>query len=307
MSILSGILSGADIAITEKIDRPDRATPKEKARRTPRCIVLNKVSRAKKELGLTKLPEVVQKFGNFMLQQSARTITPRDVVKAYTITRSSIQRSAQPPETLRSSWADHPFTGEKIRPEDAFAVLLGTVDGKLYLDDAAAGRMSRAGFLAARRIVMKLVTFGTAKTLYKDMTQRAPALAVKTEALAKALREGSKAEWYQFAKDNIWGIGPAKKGFIASLLGRGDIPTADAREIAFWWVNRDKFTRKQQETRMDKFADRLEQRLAALDIETPPELRPFYQHLAHHAVWDAVGGTQTTHQDVISCMMLAGL
>lgn len=307
MSILNGVLHGTAEKIEPQVERPDKATTKEKARSTPRCIVLNKVERARKELGLRELPQAVRKFGEFMLQQSARVITPRDVVKAYTITRSSIQRSALSPETLRNSWPDHLFTSEKIRPEDAFAVLLSTADGKLYLDDAAAGRMSKAGFLAARRIAMKLRAFGKPKELYGDMTKRAPALAVKTEELAKALREGSKTEWYQFAKDNIWGIGPAKKGFIASLLGRGDIPTADAREIEFWWVNRDKFTRKQQEGRMEKFADHLERRLAALNIETPPELQPFYQHLAHHAVWDAIGGTQTTHADVMSCMMLAGL
>jgi hypothetical protein len=37
-------------------------------------------------------------------------------------------------------------------------------------------------------------------------------------------------QWREWAQ-SLRGIGPAKSGFVASLLGRGDQPTLDARQI----------------------------------------------------------------------------
>jgi len=292
--------------IAQQIPRPDAATAKEIKQTPPRCMVLNSVERAQRELGLRELPEHVAQFGQFMLQQQQRALTSRDVVKAYVLTRSSIQRSNLPAETLRRSWPDHPLTGS-IRPEDAMAYLLRTSDGKTYLDEAERGVLSGAGVEAAHRMSSRLAAFGQAPTLYSDMTVRAPALALKANELAKALREGTKAEWFAWAEANIWGVGAAKTGFIASLLGRGDIPTADAREIQFWWKNRAKYTKDQRMRMMRQFGERLEKRLRDMRVNVPSELMPFYQHLVHHAIWDAVGGTQTTHADVASCMLLAGV
>jgi hypothetical protein len=34
----------------------------------------------------------------------------------------------------------------------------------------------------------------------------------------------------------------------------------------------------------------------------PEELRPYYQHLAHHAIWDKAGDEITTHSDVVNAM-----
>lgn len=187
------------------------------------------------------------------------------------------------------------------------AYLLRTPDGKLYLDEAERGALSPAGVEAARRMAEKLTTFGQAPTLYSDLTVRAPALAAKANELARALRDGTKDEWFAWAEENIWGVGAAKTGFIASLLGRGDIPTADAREIQFWWKNRARYTKDQRERLMREFGSRLEKRLRAMRVSVPAELAPFYQHLVHHAIWDAVGGTQTTHADVASCMLFAGV
>lgn len=292
--------------IRARVPRPDAATPKEVKATPPRCMVLNSVERAKKELGIDSLPDHVAQFGQFMLQQQQRVLTARDVVKAYVLTRSSIQRSNLPAETLRKSWPDHPLTGS-IRPEDAMAFLLRTPDGKLYLDEAERGALSQEGAAAAYRMTTKLAPFGQANTLYSDMTVRAPTLAGKANDLAKALREGTRDEWFAWAEANIWGVGAAKTGFIASLLGRGDIPTADAREIQFWWRNRARYTKAQRDRLMREFGAKLEKRLKALRVTVPSELAPFYQHLVHHAIWDAVGGTQTTHADVASCMMFAGV
>jgi hypothetical protein len=314
MSLWGGRTGLGDAGVREpkassavRAPRPDAASPKEKKRVPRKCIVMNKAERARRELGLTELPEPVKKFGEFMLKQSEKEITPRDVVKAYTVTRSSIQRQGQTAEKLREAWPDHPFQGRDIRPEDAFAYLLQSPDGRTYLNEAETGVLTEAGREAARRIAERHKAFGLSSTLYKDLTERAPELAKKSEELGRVLRRGTKGQWYSFARDNIWGIGHAKKGFITALLGRGDMPTADAREIEFWWTNRKKFTPSQEARAMPRFAERLEKSLAELNLETPAELRPFYQHLAHHALWDAVGGTQTTHSDVMSCMLLAGV
>lgn len=310
MSILSGILSGAKASetITQQIDRPDKATRKEKARTTAPCIRFKTIERAKKELGILKLSPAVRKFGQFMLEQSARDITPRDAVKAYTVTLSSIQRQAITPEGLRKkSWPDHPFTEPVLRPEDVFAYLLKSPDGQLYLDSAETGTLSPEALAAAERIVSKFAGFGLENSFRKVLTVYAPRLAAVSAEMARVLRTGSKDDWYEFAVEYLWGIDHAKKGFIASLLGRGDMPTADTRQVKFWWVNRGSFTRKQREGRMGKFAKQLESRLEALNVKMPKELQPFYQHLAHHALWDAVGGTETTHADVVDCMRFAGL
>lgn len=289
------------------IPRPDEATPTEKKHVPSKCIRMNKAARAREELGLTSLPEVTRKFGEFMLEQVGKPVTARDVVKAYVLTRSSVQRQGRTAARLRKTWPDHPFTTDDIRPEDAFAYLLGTPDGKAYLNDVQDGRLTEKGQAAAERMVAKFKTFGLGKSLFKDMTIRAPTLAAKADELGQVLRQGSKAEWYAFAKKNIWGVGAAKKGFIAALLGRGDIPTADAREIEYWWLNAKKYKKHQLDKRLDRFAALLERELAEMNLETPEELRPFYQHLAHHAVWDAVGGSSTTHADVMTCMRFAGV
>jgi hypothetical protein len=314
---LRGLGRGAEIEVAPiapdqpiapvALPRPDAATPAEKKQIAPKCIRMNKAARAREELGLTALPEVTRKFGEFMLEQGAKPVTPRDVVKAYVLTRSSVQRGGLTAEGLRKTWKTHPFEGKDIRPEDAFARLLQTPDGKTYLDEAQTGELSEVGTAAARRLIDKFKAFGLSESLFKEITAKAPELAQKAEELGGVLRQGSKAEWYAFAKKNIWGVGPAKKGFIAALLGRGDIPTADAREIEYWWLNRGKYQKHQLASRMDKFAALLERELAAMNLDTPPELRPFYQHLAHHAVWDAVGGSSTTHADVMTCMRLAGV
>jgi hypothetical protein len=49
--------------------------------------------------------------------------------------------------------------------------------------------------------------------------------------------------------------------------------------------------------------DRLAARQQAMGLQgLDPSMDPFYQHLTHHAVWDKVGDTQTTHQDIIDAM-----
>ena len=48
--------------------------------------------------------------------------------------------------------------------------------------------------------------------------------------------------------------------------------------------------------------ERLSARQEALNFALPEELRPYYQHLAHHAIWDKAGDEVTTHSDVVKAM-----
>lgn len=106
------------------------------------------------------------------------------------------------------------------------------------------------------------------------------------------------------------GIGPAKAGFFASLLGRGDIPTLDARQIeAHVGKGADigKYMKRGQGAGGAEAVDRLATRQDMLGLKTPKALQPYYQHLTHHSVWDAMGGDKTTHEDVMKAMRLAGM
>jgi len=48
--------------------------------------------------------------------------------------------------------------------------------------------------------------------------------------------------------------------------------------------------------------DRLAARQSAMDLSLPEHLKPYYQHLTHHAVWDKAGNDETTHEDVVRAM-----
>jgi hypothetical protein len=51
-----------------------------------------------------------------------------------------------------------------------------------------------------------------------------------------------------------------------------------------------------------ELVDRLTARQEALGLKLDPSLDPFYQHLGHHAVWDKIGNTETTHADLVRAM-----
>jgi hypothetical protein len=263
---------------------------------------LDMVRKVQGALGMQKLPEHVAKFGRFMLWRAGKAITPADVIKAYTITLSSIQREERTAEVLRSTWPDHPFTG-KVRPEDAWAYLLHeTPEGQRYVK-AATERTFDAE--AARVLARKFSPFSRSwrmkdevpGDLYRRLLD-AVHLAQKTEQIQKLLRTGEKREWTKFVVDTVRGVSYAKAGFLASLLGRGDLPTADAREHDVWapGLNVGKGNLS------DEYLAYLDERLRALNVDVPPELRPFYQHLVHHAVWDKTANSETTHREIVKCM-----
>lgn len=262
--------------------------------------------------GMSEIPPHVVDFGQFMDEQAARAgsqgLTPRDLIKAFTVTRASIQRQATDAENLRRAGLQLPegVTG-KVRPEGAFGEWLGTPAGQAYLDAAQYGRLSDNAISDA---VAQMTPFGKQNDLRDALEWAAlnlPGRQSQVSDLVAAGREmaSTPADWRVFTKD-VRGIGPSKSGFLASLLGRGDQPTLDARQII---LNTGRPTKEASRYIARRGGlggvegvDRLSARQAALDFALPEELRPYYQHLAHHAIWDKAGDEITTHSDVVNAM-----
>ena len=260
-----------------------------------------------------------------MVRQSEKPLTPRELVKAYVITASSIQRQAIGDEKARrgsgkshGGWPGH--TGKEgfsHRPEDTMArILLGTRAGHDYLNAAEHGKLD---YNAAYAIVKKF-PWGLRPTLTKQLGYAATELGRKTPEVASAL--GSK-RWLNYVDNNIMGVSYAKAGFLASLLGDGSNATADAREINFWTCPKNNWNARKAECcahyvgkkcvskppvpkANEAFVKGLNKRMRGLKIEMPARYQPFYNHLAHHAVWDALNRSKTVHRSIYKAMELAG-
>lgn len=262
--------------------------------------------------GLSAIPEHVVEFGRFMADQAGRAasggLSARDLIKAFTVTRSSIQRRAAEADLLRKAGLKLPEgVSGKVRPEGAFSEWLGTPAGQAYLDAAQRGRVDERAVADA---VSGMRPFGKHNDLQEALqwaAQNLPGREGRVSDLVAAAREMASApdEWRVFTKD-IRGVGPSKSGFLASLIGRGDQPTLDARQII---LNTGKPTREASPYLARKGGkggvegvERLSARQKALDLALPPELQPYYQHLAHHAIWDKAGDEVTSHGDVVKAM-----
>jgi hypothetical protein len=262
--------------------------------------------------GMSEIPPHVVDFGRFMDEQAQRAatqgLTPRDLIKAFTVTRASIQRQATEAENLRRAGLQLPedVTG-KVRPEGAFGEWLGTPAGQAYLDAAVRGQLSENAIGDA---VAQMRPFGKQNDLRDALEWAAlnlPGRQSQVSDLVAAGREmaSSPSDWRMFTKD-VKGIGPSKSGFLASLLGRGDQPTLDARQIILNTGRPTKDATSYIARRGGlggvEGVERLSARQAALDLALPEELRPYYQHLAHHAIWDKAGDEVTTHGDVVNAL-----
>lgn len=263
--------------------------------------------------GLREIPSHVEKFGDFMdniAQRAAGSgLTPRDLIKAYTITRSSIQRQAADVNKLRASGLDLPeeMTG-KIRPEGAFGEWLHTPAGQAYLDAAEKGKVHQTAIQDAIKV---MAPFGRHQTDIPDaLTWAALNLPGKEKQVSELVHAGhlmasTPEEWRAFTQ-HIRGVGPSKSGFLASLMGRGDQPTLDARQIILHTgrptKEASKYIAKKGGAGGIEAVDRLAARQSAMDLSLPDRLKPYYQHLAHHAVWDKAGNDETTHEDVVRAM-----
>jgi hypothetical protein len=267
------------------------------------------------ELGLTEIPSHVHEFGKFMDRTAERAgregLTPRDLLKAYTITRASIQRRATPAENLHKSGLVLPpdVTG-MVRPEGAFGHWLHTPAGQAYLDAAQRGQTHEA---AIQDAMQRMKPYGKHNDLGNALRWGAANLPDKAAAVSHLVAAGrenasSPQEWRDFI-GNIRGIGPSKAGFVASLMGRGDQPTLDARQVIMHTGRPSKEAQPHIARKGGKggeeAVDRLAARQTAMNLKTPAGMEPYYQHLAHHAVWDKAGNEMTTHQDVMDAMQHA--
>jgi hypothetical protein len=267
------------------------------------------------ELNLHEIPSHVHEFGKFMDRTAERAgregLTPRDLLKAYTITRASIQRRATPAENLHKSGLVLPpdVTG-MVRPEGAFGHWLHTPAGQAYLDAAQRGRVHEP---AVQDAMERMKPFGKHNDLADALRWGAQNLPDKASAVSHLVAAGrehasSPQEWRNFVGD-IRGIGPSKAGFVASLMGRGDQPTLDARQIIMHTGRPSKEASAHIARKGGKggeeAVDRLAARQTAMNLTTPKGMEPYYQHLAHHAVWDKAGNEMTTHQDVMDAMQHA--
>lgn len=269
----------------------------------------------KSEIALDALPAHIAPFGDFMKYMARKAavgaISPRDILKAYTITRSSVNRGAISTAKAISGGLQLPadFNEPTVRPEGAFAYWLLSPAGQDYLNDAELGIVNQAAIDDA---VAAMAPFGMANTLGDDMVRAVDddigSLGLQVSYIVNKAHAGTDmvSDW-QRVLDDLYGIGYAKKGFMGAMLGYGQLPTFDARQIN---VQVEADSRKDvlnalTTKRAAEVVETLSRRLDALELTMDEEYLPFKQHLVHHAVWDAVGKSETTHSDVVDAMLRA--
>lgn len=181
--------------------------------------------------------------------------------------------------------------------------------GQDYLNDAELGLVNEDSIENA---VAVMKPFGMANTLGDDMrraiTDDIGGLALQVaQMVSRAYRGETVVKEWQKTLDGLFGIGYAKKGFMGALLGYGQLPTFDARQINVQVEpdSKDVVLSALATKRAPEVVEMLSRRLDALDLSVDSEFEPFKQHLVHHAVWDAVGGSETTHSDVVDAMIKA--
>ncbi len=260
----------------------------------------------KAELALKAIPDYIQKgFGGFMTEQAGRSqrgeMSPRDLLKAYTIAQSSIGRGGLSHATATKTGMRLPDTGGEVRPEGSYSEWLGSPAGQKYLDAAERGQINHEAINDLRG---KFAPFGKQNDQAEKMAYAAMTIPGMAEHLNEALT-GSTDEYRDFA-EKLKGIAGAKSGFIGSLLGRGDLPTLDARQLNLHTdespVGVGSMMNRGKGRGAREAVDRLASRQAAMGFDIDPSLEPHYQHLAHHAVWDKTSGTETTHDDLMKAM-----
>jgi hypothetical protein len=257
--------------------------------------------------GIPSIPGHVEDFGAFMDEMARKAagpgLSPRDLIKAYAITRSSIQRRAQDAERLRAAGLDLPAGASgQIRPEGAMAEWLKSPTGQRYLDAAEIGKVDQDA-VAHAQSVMKPFGLNAESQALPWAAQNLSDKHGEVSSMVKRAISGDSpvAEWREFGK-KLHGIGTAKAGFVASMLGRGDQPTLDARQVILQTGMPTSEAKGPMKRAGFEAVDRLAARQTALNPSMDPGLEPFRQHLTHHTIWDKSGTEQTTHSDVIDAM-----
>ena len=264
---------------------------------------------------IEEVPAYIQdNFGRFMQEQAERArrgeMGPRDLLKAYGITRSSVMRTGRKLDDVeRLGLKIYDPEPGLIRPEGAFSSWLLSPAGQKYLDLAEQGVADTDSIEDIRR---KFRVFGMQNMLADDLRYAAENLAPKGYELNEMLFAPID-EWRGFT-EGIKGVSSGKSGFPASMLGRGDIGTFDAREIkghtGMSSEDAGKYMSRSRQGRPIggyEAVDRMGDRQRAMDVRIEPDLEPYYQHLVHHGNWDALEGDQTTHNDLIRALRHAAV
>ena len=260
------------------------------------------------KVNATAVPDYIQKgYGDFMLRQAARAarndLNKRDLLKAYGITQSSIGRGGLSHATATKAGLPVAPTSELVRPEGAFADWLASPMGQRYLRAAEQGLVDPN---AINDIVQKFAPFGKQNVLGDALTYGAEVLANDPRDINAIIR-GGKDQYRDFA-GSLQGIDQSKAGFIGSLLGRGDLPTLDARQLNLHTTppttvkTIGTILKRGKGSGGKEAVDRLIDRQEAMALDLDPSLDPFYQHLTHHTAWDRALGEETTHDDLIRAM-----
>lgn len=282
-----------------------------------------------------RLPKFIEPYANFMRLRAGKRPSVRDVLKAYIITRASVHRQARPKSTVCEAFPEYreqrvrAFIARKdVRPEDLMAMLLTFGTGQRFLNAAERGEYDREaatymlnamrcfGLIFPKYDAEGKVLKGYGGFLAKDLLRATAKVRDLAPRIARLTSPKVPAEdAYKFFEEHVYGIGAAKTGFMLSLLGRGDIPTFDARELTIW---------RQPDEKRDEVAwpdvANLSERFDDLGIRVPREHQRNRKHLIHHMLWDGWGGsvkdratgrsitrpTKTTHGELIRAMQLAG-
>jgi len=259
-----------------------------------------------KQLKLSEVPDYIQRgYGDFMIEQAKRAgeggMGVRDLIKAFGITQSSIGRGGLSHATATKAGLKVPKTEGLVRPEGAFAEWLGSKMGQKFLDDAERGVVNEK---ALDDIRTKFAPFGKPNQLTEQLAYAVNNLPNVMPQMQQALT--GPVNQYRDWAESMKGIAGAKSGFIGSLLGRGDLPTLDARQLNLHAleapVGTGSIMARGKGLGAREAVDRLAARQSALGLDIDPTLDPYYQHLAHHAVWDKVANEKTTHDDLMRAL-----
>jgi hypothetical protein len=292
-------------------------------------------------------PEYLKDVQDFMLRQRKKLTSGqmqnRDVAKSWILTEASMGAQAIKYQTfmnsIRNSMPDFEMDipayyryrdahgVEWIRPEEATAAWLMTTQGKAALDQLDQGLFNRADWdtmLTVRdafgRNPLRDWLFGPNKSGQLTLSN--------ISEITEQINQYGSAQMSNEMGDYLMklaGIGRNKTAFQKHLLGMGDAPTIDAREIAYWITGqgdirnydgpakaaidmiKDRPAVLQQPVFNRYMDDNIRSRFAEIrDYGVGEGIDPdVYNHVMHHWIWDKVKDTQTTHKGMYDAMELA--
>ncbi len=272
--------------------------------------MLRPIDEVKAAVGNPVLGEQTYPMAELILEQFQKAqqqgVSPRDLLKSYGITTSSVQRGAldagQFPPTMRGG-----ETG-LLRPEDAMANWFTSPPGQDYLDSTLAGATDPA---TVQNLREGFRPYGMADVLAGQMLRAGdtvlPDLPVFQQMIAGGMSPDEVLAYFATA-GTVPGIGPVKAGFQLPMLGRGDLPVPDANQLNLHLAPGGKNLVDELNPRQKaQVVKEIANRQSAIGMQMPERYEPLRQYLTHHDVWDRTLGTQTTHQPIINAMRYGGM